>query len=77
MTCSASTGWPAGAGSRCLRPGKSGRVPGEPREGGRFLGIPQDLDGFLKLCQALKAKGTLPGFALGHATGDANVCAIG
>ena len=38
-----------------------------------FYGIPQDLDGFLKLCQALKAKGTPPGFALGHATGDANV----
>jgi multiple sugar transport system substrate-binding protein len=38
-----------------------------------FSGIPRDLDGFLKLCQALKAKGTPPGFALGHATGDANV----
>ncbi len=37
-----------------------------------FSGIPRDLDGFLKLCQALKAKGTPPGFALGHATGDAN-----
>jgi multiple sugar transport system substrate-binding protein len=34
--------------------------------------FPTDLNGFLKLCQALKAKGTPPGFALGHATGDAN-----
>ncbi len=37
-----------------------------------FSGIPRDIDGFLKLCEALKAKGTPPGFALGHATGDAN-----
>jgi multiple sugar transport system substrate-binding protein len=35
-----------------------------------FNSIPRDLDGFLKLCQALKAKGTPAGFALGHATGD-------
>ena len=28
--------------------------------------------GFLKLCQALKAKGTPAGFALGNATGDAS-----
>ena len=34
--------------------------------------LPKDLNGFLKLCQALKAKGTPAGFALGHATGDAN-----
>jgi multiple sugar transport system substrate-binding protein len=37
-----------------------------------FAKIPADLQGFLKLCQALKAKGTPPGFALGHAVGDAN-----
>ena len=37
-----------------------------------FEEFPKDLNGFLKLCQALKAKGTPPGFALGHATGDAN-----
>lgn len=37
-----------------------------------FDGIPTDLDGFLKMCQALKAKGTPAGFALGHAVGDAN-----
>src|SRR5258708_32428751 len=30
------------------------------------------MDGFLKLCQALKAKGHPSGFALGHAVGDAN-----
>jgi multiple sugar transport system substrate-binding protein len=37
-----------------------------------FDGIPKDMSGFLKLCQALKAKGTPPGFALGNAVGDAN-----
>ena len=37
-----------------------------------FEQFPKDLPGFLKLCQALKAKGTPSGFALGHATGDAN-----
>ena len=38
-----------------------------------FTGIPKDTAGFLKLCQSLKAKGTPPGMALGHATGDANI----
>jgi multiple sugar transport system substrate-binding protein len=37
-----------------------------------FDTVPKDLPGFLKLCQALKAKGTPVGFALGNATGDAN-----
>jgi multiple sugar transport system substrate-binding protein len=37
-----------------------------------FNGIPKDTDGFLKLMKALKDKGTPGGFALGHATGDAN-----
>ena len=37
-----------------------------------FEAFPQDFAGFLKLCQALKARGTPPGLALGHATGDAN-----
>jgi multiple sugar transport system substrate-binding protein len=37
-----------------------------------FETFPKDLNGFLKLCQALKAKAKPPGFALGHATGDAN-----
>ena len=37
-----------------------------------FDTFPKDMPGFLKLCQALKAKGTPPGFALGNATGDAN-----
>ena len=37
-----------------------------------FEQFPKDMNGFLKLCQALKAKGTPPGFALAHATGDAN-----
>ncbi|HYB08570.1 MAG TPA: ABC transporter substrate-binding protein [Alphaproteobacteria bacterium] len=33
---------------------------------------PADLPNFLKLCQNLKKNGTPAGFALGHATGDAN-----
>src|SRR6188768_1154340 len=37
-----------------------------------FDAVPKDLPGFLKLCQALKAKGTPCGFALGNATGDGN-----
>jgi len=39
-----------------------------------FKEIPRDLAGFLKLCQALKARGTPAGFALGNATGDPNWC---
>ena len=35
-----------------------------------FDSFPKDTDGFLKLLQALKAKGTPGGFALGNATGD-------
>jgi multiple sugar transport system substrate-binding protein len=34
--------------------------------------FPKDLPGFLKLCQGLKKNNTPAGFALGHATGDAN-----
>ena len=37
-----------------------------------FDTIPKDFPGFLKLCQALKAKGTPAGLALGNAVGDAN-----
>ena len=37
-----------------------------------FDQFPRDMAGFLKLCQALKAKGTPAGFALGNATGDSN-----
>jgi multiple sugar transport system substrate-binding protein len=37
-----------------------------------FDTVPGDLAGFLKLCQALKAKGTPSGFALGNATGDSS-----
>jgi len=37
-----------------------------------FDSFPKDTDGFLKLCKALAAKGTPPGFALGNATGDGN-----
>jgi multiple sugar transport system substrate-binding protein len=37
-----------------------------------FEEFPADLPSFLKLCQALKKNGTPAGFALGHATGDAN-----
>jgi len=37
-----------------------------------FNSFPKDTDGFLKLMQALKAKNTPGGFALGNATGDGN-----
>ena len=37
-----------------------------------FDAVPKDLGGFLKLCQALKTKGTPAGFALGNATGDSS-----
>ncbi len=39
-----------------------------------FDTFPKDTDGFLKLCQALHAKGTPPGMALGNATGDSLWC---
>lgn len=37
-----------------------------------FEKVPRDTAGFLKLCQALAAKGTPAGFALGKAVGDGN-----
>ncbi|MEJ6022575.1 ABC transporter substrate-binding protein [Ramlibacter sp. PS4R-6] len=36
--------------------------------------FPKNTDDFLKMCQALHAKGTPPGFALGNATGDGLWC---
>jgi multiple sugar transport system substrate-binding protein len=43
------------------------------REAG-YSAIPRDLDGFLKLCRALKAHGTPAGFALGNSSGDTTWC---
>lgn len=37
-----------------------------------FDSFPRDMAGFLKVCQAMKAKGTPAGFALGNATGDSS-----
>ena len=37
-----------------------------------FSSFPKDTDAFLRMMKALKEKGTPGGFALGHATGDAN-----
>ncbi len=37
-----------------------------------FKQVPQDFPGFLELCKALKKNNTPAGFALGHASGDAN-----
>jgi len=37
-----------------------------------FKEIPKDFPGFLELCKALKTNNTPSGFALGHASGDAN-----
>ena len=39
-----------------------------------FSEIPRDLPGFLKLCRALKARGTPAGFTLGNALGDISWC---
>jgi multiple sugar transport system substrate-binding protein len=39
-----------------------------------FDGIPRDLDGFLRLCQALKARGTPVGLPLGNGLGDHSWC---
>jgi multiple sugar transport system substrate-binding protein len=41
-------------------------------EAAGFKQFPKDMDGFLELCKALKAKGTPAGFALGNAVGDGN-----
>ncbi|MCK9294247.1 MAG: ABC transporter substrate-binding protein [Desulfobulbaceae bacterium] len=41
------------------------------REAG-FASMPTDINGFLRCCKALKAKGHPTGFALGHAVADAN-----
>ena len=48
------------------------RRPRKPVKAAGFDQFPRDMAGFLKLCQALKAKGTPAGFALGNATGDSN-----
>ena len=40
-----------------------------------FEEFPRDMTGFLELCRTLAAKGTPPGFPLGHAVGDANTFA--
>jgi multiple sugar transport system substrate-binding protein len=37
-----------------------------------FKDFPKDFPGFLEMCKAMKANNTPAGFALGHATGDAN-----
>jgi multiple sugar transport system substrate-binding protein len=37
-----------------------------------FSEFPKDFPGFLEMCKALKKNNTPAGFALGHATGDAN-----
>jgi len=36
--------------------------------------LPSDIEGFIKCCKKLKAKGHPTGFALGHAVGDGNTC---
>ncbi len=60
---------PQGAAAACLNY-RSSHV----RAAG-FETIPDDHAGLLDLCRKLKKNGTPAGFALGHATGDANVFA--
>lgn len=57
-------GLPLGAAGACMVYRKS------HVEAAGFKEFPKDTDGFLKLCQALHAKGTPAGFALGNAVGD-------
>ena len=57
---------PQGAPGVCL----NYRI-GDVKKAG-FDEFPKDLPGFLTLCQKLKEGGRPAGFALGHATGDAN-----
>lgn len=57
-------GLPLGAAGACMVYRKS------HVEAAGFKEFPKDTDGFLKLCQALHAKGTPSGFALGNAVGD-------
>ena len=57
---------PLGLTGMCINYRKS-RV----REAG-FETVPREIEGLLKCCQALRAKGYYTGFALGHAVGDAN-----
>jgi multiple sugar transport system substrate-binding protein len=57
---------PLGSGGNCLV------YRGSHLQAAGFKQFPRDTAGLLKLCQALKARGTPPGFALGNATGDAN-----
>jgi multiple sugar transport system substrate-binding protein len=57
---------PQGAPGACL----NYRISDLKKAG--FEEFPKDLAGFLKLCQKLKEGGRPAGFALGHATGDAN-----
>jgi multiple sugar transport system substrate-binding protein len=57
---------PQGVGGACI----TYRISAVKKAG--FDAPPTDLPGFLKLCQALKGNGQPCGFALGHATGDAN-----
>ena len=57
---------PQGATGGCLN------YRDQPREGGGLRGIPQGHRRLPQACQALKKNGTPAGFALGHATGDAN-----
>ena len=62
--------WISHPAGRCRRQDRLSQV-GWVKEAG-FDKVPSDLRGFLKLCQALKAKGHPAGFALGNAVGDAN-----
>lgn len=57
-------GLPLGAAGACMVYRKS------HMEAAGFTEFPKDMDGFLKLCKAMHAKGTPSGFALGNAVGD-------
>ncbi|MBU3731008.1 MAG: extracellular solute-binding protein, partial [Beijerinckiaceae bacterium] len=76
-------GWFPAAEATCKAMGKWAAIPVAVNGGyinyrissiqkAGFKEVPRDTAGFLELCKALKANNTPCGFALGHATGDAN-----
>jgi multiple sugar transport system substrate-binding protein len=76
-------GWFPAAEATCKAKGKWAAIPVAVNGGyinyrissiekAGFKSVPRDTAGFLELCKALKANNTPCGFALGHATGDAN-----
>ncbi|QQO21359.1 ABC transporter substrate-binding protein [Bradyrhizobium diazoefficiens] len=76
-------GWTDAAAKTCMKDGNWLGIPvatvggymtyrKSAVEKAGFKEFPKDFPGFLEMCKALKKNNTPAGFALGHATGDAN-----